>query len=77
MSYLPQHTSDEAGTKIDLVRLRARVDERFDRFEAHFEDRFELLAERMDRMQRFCVGTTVVSMTALTAVFTLAVSFLI
>jgi hypothetical protein len=86
MSYLPQHTSDEAATKVDVARLEARMDERFAHMEARFdrtedrfdrlEDRFQMLAERMDRMQRFYVGTTVGSMTALTAIFTLAVSFL-
>jgi predicted secreted Zn-dependent protease len=90
MSYLPPHTSDEAVTKVDVARLEARMEERFARMEERFdrmeerfnrmdarlEDRFERLAERMDRMQRFYVGTTVGSMTALTAIFTLAVSFL-
>lgn len=52
-----------------------RMEERFDRMEERFEDRFERLAERIDRMQRFYVGTTVGSMTALTAIFTLALGF--
>ncbi len=90
MSYLPQRTSDEAATKTDVARLQGdmnerfarveerfdRLEDRFDRFEDRFESRFEALVERMDRMQRFYVGTTVGSMTALTAIFTLAVSFL-
>lgn len=97
MSYLPQHTADEAATRTDVARLEGRMDERFgrvderfdrledhfdrleerfDRFEHRFEARFERLVERMDRMQRFYVGTTVGSMTALTAMFTLVLTFL-
>ncbi len=90
MSYLPQQSSDEVATKADLARLESRVDERFtrieerfdrmedrfERFEDRFERRFERLVERMDRMQRFYVGATVGLMTALTAIFTLAISFL-
>jgi len=82
MSHLPQHPSDEAITKADLGRFGDRIDERFtrleqrfDRMEERFDRRFEQMDARIDRMQRFYVGTTVGSMTALTAIYTLALSF--
>ena len=49
-----------------------RIEDRFDRL----EDRIESIGERMERMQRFYVGTTVGSMTALTAIFSLVAAFL-
>lgn len=57
----------------------ASTEERFDRMEERFdrmEQRFDRMEDRMDRMQRFYVGTTVGSMTALTAIFSIVVSLL-
>ncbi len=89
MAYLPQHPSDKAATKADVQAEFARFEEKMDlRFAAtetrldRIEDRFDRLedqiqgiGERMERMQRFYVGTTVWSMTALTAIFSLVVTF--
>lgn len=61
MTSLPRGGSGEVATKGDI---------------AHLEGRFDRLEERLERMQRFYVGTTVGSMTALTAIFSLVVSFL-
>ncbi len=71
MSYLPRDRNDEVATKSDIARLERRMDERF----AAMERRFDRMDDRMDRMQRFYVGTTVGSMTALTAMFALVVAF--
>ena len=83
MNHLPQHPADEAATKADIARLEAstkadiaRLEDRFDERFSRLEDRFDRLDERMDRMQRFYVGTTVGSMTALTAIFSLVAAFL-
>ena len=59
MTHLPLHQADEVATKADIARLEAR----FDRLEA-----------RLDQMQRTYVVTTVGSLTALTAIFTLVVA---
>jgi len=89
MNHLPQHPSDEAVTKADLGRFGdqiderferiderfARMEQRFDRMEERFDRRFEQMGARIDRVQRFYVGTTVGSMTALTAIYTVALSF--
>jgi len=75
MTHLPRHGSDDVATRADIGTLEARFDQietRFDRMET----RFDRIEERMDRMQRFYVATTVGSMTALTAIFSLVVSFL-
>ena len=72
MTHLPRDRSDDVATKGDLAVIREDIA----RLEARFEARFDRLEERMDRMQRFYVGTTVGSMTALTAIFTLANAFL-
>ncbi len=61
MTHLPQHRADEVATKADIARLEAR----FDRLEG-----------RLDQMQRTLVWSIVGSMTALTAIFSLVVSFL-
>ncbi|MGC2241296.1 MAG: hypothetical protein WA726_10695 [Acidimicrobiia bacterium] len=56
-----------------------RIEERFDRMEERFdrmEARMDRMEDRMDRMQRFYVGATVGSMTALTAIFSFVVSIL-
>ncbi len=89
MAYLPQHPSDEAATKADVQAEFARFEEKMDlRFAAtetrldrigdrfdRLEDQIQGIGERMERMQRFYVGTTVWSMTALTAIFSLVVTF--
>ncbi len=61
-----------------FVAMEERFDQRFTAMEqriARMEGRFDRMEERMDRMQRFYVGTTVGSMTALTAMFSLVVTF--
>lgn len=68
MTHLPRDSSDLVATKSDVARL----EDRFDRL----DDRFDRVEERMDRMQWFYVGTTVGSMTALTAIFSLLAVFL-
>lgn len=65
MTHLPRHRSDEVATKGDIARLEARFD--------RLEDR---LSSRIDHLQRTLVVSIVVSMTALTAIFSLVVSFL-
>jgi hypothetical protein len=71
MTHLPRDPNDQVATKADIGRL----EDRFDRLENRVNDRFDRLEERLDRMQRFYVGTTVGSMTALTAIFSLVVAF--
>ena len=74
MSHLSREPSDQVATRSDIALLKAdisRLDARFDRLEA----RFDRMDDRLDRIQRFYVGTTVWSMTALTAIFTLVVTF--
>ncbi len=68
---------DEGFTRMEqrFERLEQRFEQRFDRMEERFDRRFEQMDARIDRMQRFYVGTTVGSMTALTAIYTLALSF--
>lgn len=61
MTYLPRHQADEVATKGDIARLEAR---------------FDRLEQRMDQMQRTYVVTTVGSLTALTAIFSLIVTVL-
>ncbi|GIU93264.1 MAG: hypothetical protein KatS3mg011_2170 [Acidimicrobiia bacterium] len=69
---------DELRVRMDRLEERMdRFEQRFDRFEERLEARFEALAERMDRMQRFYVGTTVWSMTGLTAIFALVVGLIV
>jgi hypothetical protein len=65
MTYLPTQPADEIATKADIARLEAR----FDRFEARFES-------RLDQMQRTYLVTVVAAMTALTGIFSLVVGFL-
>jgi hypothetical protein len=65
MTYLPRTTADEVATKRDIARLEAR----FDRFEERFET-------RLDALQRTFVVAVVASMTALTGIFSLVVTFL-
>lgn len=62
MTHLPQHPSDRSATKSDIARLEAR---------------FDRLEDKMDRMQRFYVGTVVGSMTALTAIFSFVVALIL
>lgn len=90
MTHLPQDRSEEVATKADLGAMDGRSGARFDQIGARFdqmevrfhrmeermEARFDRMEGRMDRMQRFYVATTVGSMTALTAIFSLVVSFL-
>lgn len=59
MTYLPRERSDEVATKSDIARL---------------EDRFDRLEDIVHAQQRFYVATTVGSMTALTAIFSLVVA---
>lgn len=61
MTYLPRHEADEVATKGDIARLEAR---------------FDRLDNRLDQMQRTYVVTTVGSLSALTAIFSLVVTFL-
>ncbi len=81
MTQLP-HETDAWASKADILRLESRMDhfeERFDRL----EDRFDRMEERFDRLedvvrdqQKFYVATTVGSMTALTAIFSIVVGML-
>ncbi len=61
MTHLPRGGFDEVATKTDIDRLEAR---------------FDRLDSRLDEMQKFYVVTTVGSMTALTAIFSMVVAFL-
>lgn len=72
MTYLPRYHSDEVATKADIARLEERFDGRF----ASLENRFDRLEDLVRDQQRFYVATTVGSMTALTAVFSLVVTML-
>ncbi len=80
MRHLPQHPSDEVATKADMTGLKASVDQRFDRM----EDRIDQLAIEVremnsvmrDQMRTDSLGT-IGAMTALTAIFSLVVTFLI
>jgi ubiquinone biosynthesis protein UbiJ len=60
MTYLPRHEADDVATRADIARLEAR----FDRLES-----------RLEQMQRSLVVATVGSLTALTAIFSLVVTF--
>lgn len=71
MTHLPSQLSDEVASKGGIAHLESR----FDRLENRIEARFDRMEDRMDQMQRFYVGTTVGSMTALTAIFSLVVAF--
>jgi hypothetical protein len=79
MTYLPRDHADEAATKGDIDQFEDRFDrieDRFDRLEDRFdrlEDRFDHLHDVVREQQRFYVGVTVGSMTALTAIFSLVV----
>jgi hypothetical protein len=56
-----------------------KIDERFDRLEHRFDkmdDRFHDLQGAMREQMRFYTGTTVAAMTALTAMFTFAVTII-
>jgi len=61
MAYLPRHQADEVATKADIARL---------------EGRFDRLDAGLDQMQRTYVVTTVASLTAMAAIFSLVVTFL-
>lgn len=61
MTHLPMYPADEVATKADIARLEAR---------------FDRLEDRLDGMQRTYLVTVVGAMTALTAIFSLVVSFL-
>jgi hypothetical protein len=89
MTYLPQHRSDEVATRGDIVHLGSKfehleskfehLETRFDRVEARFdglETRFDHFQDVVRDQQRFYVGVTVGSMTALTAIFSLVVGML-
>jgi hypothetical protein len=86
MTHLPQHPSDEVATKADLIALKASVDERFDQVGERFdrmEDRIDQLAIEVremngvmrDQLRTYSLGTFY-AMTALTAIFSLVVTFL-
>jgi len=78
MNHLSREPGDDVATKLDLERLGdrfERLEDRFDRLEDRIGVRFDRMEDRMDQMQRFYVGTTVGSMTALTAIFSLVVAF--
>jgi hypothetical protein len=68
MTYLPRDRSGEVATKADIARL----EERFDRVEF----RFDRLEDLVRDQQKFYMATTVGSMTALTAIFSLVVGML-
>ncbi len=79
MSHLPLDLNDQVATKGDLADMRRDLDERFDRMEERFdrmEERFDRMEDRMDRNQRFYVGTTLGTLTAMTAIFSIIVSIL-
>ena len=82
MTYLPQHRSDEVATKSDIEHLGSKfehLETRFDRLEARFdglETRFDHFQDVVRDQQKFYVGVTVGSMTALTAIFSLVVGML-
>jgi len=68
MTHLPTHSGDELTTKEHIAGLNTRCD--------RLEDRFDRVADRLDQMQRTYIVTTVGSVTALTAIFSLVVTFL-
>jgi predicted nuclease with TOPRIM domain len=86
MAHLPQDLNDQVATKGDLEQARHDLDRRFDLMEERFnrmeerfdrmEERFDRMEDRMDRNQRFYVGTTLGTLTAMTAIFSIIVSIL-
>ena len=88
MTHLPQHRSDEVVTGDDIARLETRfdrIDDRFDRMDDRFdrmEDRIDQLAIEVrevngvmrDQLRIYSLGT-IGAMTALTAIFSLVVTF--
>jgi Mg2+ and Co2+ transporter CorA len=79
MSHLPLEMNDQVATKGDLADMRRDLDQRFNRMDERFdrmEERFDRMEERMDRNQRFYVGTTLGTLTAMTAIFSIIVSIL-
>ena len=86
MTHLSQHPSDEVATKADLIGLEERVDARFDQIGDRFdrmENRIDQLAIEVremssvmrDQLRTYSLGT-IGAMTALTAIFSLVVTFL-
>jgi predicted nuclease with TOPRIM domain len=72
---------DSFEERFDRIDERfARMDEGFDRMDARFDrmdDRFDRMDERFDRSQRFYVGVTFATLTAMTAIFSVVVSLLV
>lgn len=81
MTHLPQHRSDEVVTGDDIARLETRFDRMDDRFD-RMEDRIDQLAIEVremngvmrDQLRIYSLGT-IGAMTALTAIFSLVVTF--
>jgi outer membrane murein-binding lipoprotein Lpp len=81
MTHLPQHRSDEVATGDDIARLETRFDRMDDRFD-RMEDRIDQLAIEVremngvmrDQLRTYSLGT-IGAMTALTAIFSLVVTF--
>ena len=81
MTHLPQHRSDEVATGDDIARLETRFDRMDDRFD-RMEDRIDQLAIEVrevngvmrDQLRIYSLGT-IGAMTALTAIFSVVVTF--
>lgn len=79
MAHLPRDKSDEVATKSDIDRLGTRFDrleQRFDRLEEKFNNRFDQIYDVIVDQQKQYARMTLWSMTALTAIFSLVVTFL-
>lgn len=77
MTYLPTHGTDHVVTKGDISRVGQRFDHlenRFDNLERRFDRLEDRLTQRLDQAQQTYVVTTVGSLTALTAIFSLIVT---
>jgi hypothetical protein len=79
MTHLPQQPSDEVTTKGDITLLKADLDQTFEQIDHRFdrlEDRFDRLEERLSSQQRFYVATTLGTLTAMTAIFSIVVGMI-
>jgi hypothetical protein len=76
MTDLLRGHGDDVATKADIAILADRIDRLEDRFD-RLEDRFDRLGEVVREQQRFYVGVTLGTMTALTAIFSLVVGLIV
>ncbi len=67
MAHLPRDKSDEVATKSDIDRLERR----FERLEGRFDQMYQIIVDQ----QKHYARATVWSLTSLTAIFSLIVTF--